>query len=130
MAAKSGPDCPDLAPIERGITASVVLSVSSSQSQDRILEVYRSAYSESPFVRVIDPRDRLPSVRGVAGTNFCDLAPVVDEAGDSLVILGAIDNLLKGAAGQAVQVANLAAGLPETRGLLSPEEAPGDRAVQ
>ena len=61
----------------------------------------------------------MPAVRHVAGTNFCDLAPVVDEAGGTIVIVGVIDNLLKGAAGQAVQVLNLVFGLPETQGLLS-----------
>ena len=66
----------------------------------------------------------MPAVRGVAGTNFCDLAPLVDPAGGSVVVLGAIDNLLKGAAGQAVQVFNLSHGLPETTGLpaASPED--------
>ena len=65
-----------------------------------------------------DPAESLPAVRHVAGTNFCDLAPVVDEAGGSTVVVGVIDNLLKGAAGQALQLFNLAFGLPETRGLL------------
>ena len=64
------------------------------------------------------PATSLPAVRHVAGTNFCDLAPVVDEAGGSIVVVGVIDNLLKGAAGQATQLFNLAFGLPETQGLL------------
>lgn len=110
---------PHLAPIERGIAATVILRCRQEISQTRILEAYREAYAHCPFVRVLDPRNGLPSVRQVAGTNFCDLAPVVDEAGGTVVVLGAIDNLLKGAAGQAVQVANLAAGLPETLGLLT-----------
>lgn len=109
---------PHLAPIERGIVAAVVLRPRQRIAPSRILEVYREAYRRCPFVRVLDPAERLPAVRQVAGTNFCELAPVVDEAGGTVVVLGAIDNLLKGAAGQAVQVANLAAGLPETLGLL------------
>ena len=75
-------------------------------------------YETAPFVRLRDPQEALPSVRHVAGTNFCDLAPVADEAGGSTVIVGVIDNLLKGAAGQAVQLFNLAFGRPETEGLL------------
>lgn len=110
---------PHLAPIERGIVASVVLRPRRRVEPSRIVEVYREAYRACPFVRVLDPADRLPAVRQVVGTNFCELAPVVDESGGTLVVVGAIDNLLKGAAGQAVQVANLAAGLPETLGLLS-----------
>ena len=53
------------------------------------------------------------------GTNFCDIAPVVDEAGGSLVVVSVIDNLIKGAAGQAVQVMNLVLGRPETEGLMA-----------
>jgi len=109
---------PHLAPIERGIAATVVLHCNGTPEQSDILAAYESAYTNSPFVRVRDPEDHLPAVRHVVGTNFCDLAPVVDRTGSSIVILGVIDNLLKGAAGQAVQVFNLAAGLPETAGLL------------
>ena len=110
---------PQLVPVERGIAASVTLSCDDSVSATALLEVYRQAYAETPFVRVHAPESRMPSVRGVTGTNFCDLAPLVDPAGGSVIVLGAIDNLLKGAAGQAVQVFNLSHGLPETTGLLA-----------
>ena len=119
---------PHLVPIERGISATVVLRCRKTVSQSRILDVYRVAYEQSSFVRVVDPRERLPAVRDVAGTNFCDIAPVVDRSGGTVVVVGAIDNLLKGAAGQAVQVANIAAGLPETLGLLFPDGAQGGGA--
>ena len=108
---------PHLAPIERGIAATVVVSCEDLPTQDDLLAAYRSAYSDSPFVRVRDPQRLLPAVRHVVGTNFCDLAPIVDSNGGSIVVLGVIDNLVKGAAGQALQVFNLAAGLPETTGL-------------
>jgi N-acetyl-gamma-glutamyl-phosphate reductase len=108
---------PHLAPIERGIAATVVLQGESPPAAD-LLAAYRRAYENAPFVRVRDPGESLPAVRHVAGTNFCDLAPVVDEAGNSVVVVAVIDNLLKGAAGQAVQLFNLAFGLPQTRGLL------------
>ena len=108
---------PHLAPIERGIAATVVLQGENSTAE-LLLDAYRGAYDAAPFVRVRDPAESLPAVRHVAGTNFCDLAPVVDEAGGSIVVVGVIDNLLKGAAGQAVQLFNLAFGLPETQGLL------------
>jgi N-acetyl-gamma-glutamyl-phosphate reductase len=109
---------PHLAPLERGISATVILRWKRSVSQEEILQVYRRAYAEAPFVRLRDPREQLPAIRHVVGTNFCDLAPVVDEAGGSIVVVGAIDNLVKGAAGQAVQVFNRAFELPETEGLL------------
>ena len=107
---------PHLAPIERGIAATVVLA--GAPAGEDLLQAYRRAYDAAPFVRVRDPAVSLPAVRHVAGTNFCELAPVVDEAGGSTVVVGVIDNLLKGAAGQAVQLFNLAFGLPETQGLL------------
>ncbi len=108
---------PQLAPLERGIAASATLSYDGSVSQEELVAAYREAYDAAPFVRVHEPESRLPAVRAVAGTNFCDLAPVADPAGGAIVVVGAIDNLLKGAAGQAVQVFNLAFGLPETAGL-------------
>jgi N-acetyl-gamma-glutamyl-phosphate reductase len=109
---------PHLAPLERGIAATVVLHCDETPRQSDILAAYENAFAGSPFVRVRHPEDLLPAVRHVVGTNFCDLAPVVDQTGSSIVILGVIDNLLKGAAGQAVQAFNIAAGLPETAGLL------------
>jgi N-acetyl-gamma-glutamyl-phosphate reductase len=108
---------PHLAPIERGIAATVVLHCEELPEQADLLAVYDKTYAASPFVRVHDPEELLPAVRHVAGTNFCALAPVVDHNGSSIVVIGVIDNLLKGAAGQAVQVFNIAAGLPETTGL-------------
>jgi N-acetyl-gamma-glutamyl-phosphate reductase len=107
---------PHLAPIERGIAATVVLG--GAPAAEDLLAAYHRTYDAAPFVRVRDPAASLPAVRHVAGTNFCDLAPVVDEAGGSTVVVGVIDNLLKGAAGQATQLFNLAFGLPETQGLL------------
>ena len=109
---------PHLAPIERGIAATVVIQ-GEPPPVDELLAAYRRVYERSSFVRVRDPRESLPAVRHVAGTNFCDLAPVADESGGSTVVVGVIDNLLKGAAGQAVQLFNLAFGLPETAGLLA-----------
>lgn len=108
---------PHLAPLERGIVATVVLPLRGAVESGDILDHYRRRYKDAPFVRVLDPADRLPAVRSVANTNFCELAPVVDRAGGTLVVTAAIDNLVKGAAGQAVQVMNLCLGLPETTGL-------------
>jgi len=109
---------PHLVPIERGIHATVVMDATGPIDQDGILDHYRAFYRDAPFVRVLDPADRLPSVRNVVGTNVCEVAPVVDSAGQSLVVVGAIDNLVKGAAGQAIQVLNRRFGLPETAGLM------------
>jgi N-acetyl-gamma-glutamyl-phosphate reductase len=114
---------PHLAPLERGIAATAVLRGEVPAAD--LLTAYRRAYEDAPFVRVRDPARSIPAVRHVAGTNFCDLAPVVDESGRSVVVVGVIDNLIKGAAGQAVQLFNLVFDLPEVLGLLpaSSEEA-------
>ena len=109
---------PQLIPIERGISATVVLPNDAGLDQAALTAVYQAAYESKPFVRVLDPSVRMPSVKAVAGTNVCELAAVVDEEGGTIVICGAIDNLVKGAAGQAVQVFNLCFGLDETLGLL------------
>ena len=72
------------------------------------------------FVRVLAPGET-PSIASVRGSNFCDVAAVAVEHAGALILLSSLDNLVKGAAGQAVQNLNLALGWPETRGL---EEAP------
>jgi len=77
------------------------------------LEVLRQAYAEEPFVRVTS---ELPATKDVSGTNYCDLT--VRELGNRLVVVSVIDNLIKGAAGAAVQNLNVMCGYPETLGLL------------
>jgi N-acetyl-gamma-glutamyl-phosphate reductase len=109
---------PHLGPLVRGILATVVMRCRRPVTQAEITEAYLAAYAGAPFVRVRDGA-ALPAVGHVVGTNFCDLAPVVDEAGGSIVVIGVIDNLVKGAAGQAVQVFNRCFGLPETLGLVA-----------
>jgi N-acetyl-gamma-glutamyl-phosphate reductase len=115
---------PHLAPLRRGIFASVVLRAT-NPGKTELLQIYRQAYSRSPFVRVVDAREALPETRDVAGTNFCDLAPLTDVRAGTFVVLGVLDNLVKGAAGQAVQVMNGVFRLPATMGLLSPTQGEG-----
>ncbi len=108
---------PHLIPVERGILATVIVANDGGLSQADVLAHYRSAYESAPFVDVIDPADRLPAIRNVVGSNRCEVAPVVDETGGTVVVVGVIDNLVKGAAGQAIQAFNLSAGFAETMGL-------------
>lgn len=115
---------PHLVPIERGILVTGAVPLREAVTQAEVLDHYRRCYAAAPFVRVLDPAERLPAVRNVARTNVCELAPVVDESGETLVVIGVIDNLVKGAAGQAVQVFNLSAELPETLGLVPGEVVP------
>lgn len=101
---------PHLTPMDRGILSTIY--VRSDAGPDAILQRLRSAYEGCPFVRVVD---HLPATRHVSGTNFCDIA--VRASGDRVILLSAIDNLIKGAAGAAVQNMNCMFGMPQTMGL-------------
>jgi len=89
-------------------------------SVERAHELLAAAYRDERFVRVLPPGET-PRLSSVRGSNFCDVAVFADERNGTLVLLSALDNLVKGASGQAVQCANLMRGLPEEMGLL---EAP------
>ena len=75
------------------------------------------AYDGEPFVRVL-PEGEIPTIQAVRGTNYCDVALFPDARNDTWILLSTLDNLGKGASGQAVQCANLVCGFPETMGLL------------
>lgn len=108
---------PHVVPLNRGILSTVYCRTTKAASWDQVQALYRNAYAHAPFVR-IRAKDQWPQVRDVAGTNYCDLAVAVDEAKRLIIVSAAIDNLLKGAAGQAVQNFNLMCGFPETAGLV------------
>jgi N-acetyl-gamma-glutamyl-phosphate reductase len=107
-----------LIPIERGILETIYFRLAKPLSSAEILEgVYGKQYANEPFIRLYKP-DRVPDLHAVAHTNFCDIGVVSDPASGRCVVVSAIDNLVKGAAGQAIQNLNLALGLEETAGLL------------
>ncbi|MBM7652284.1 N-acetyl-gamma-glutamyl-phosphate reductase [Neobacillus cucumis] len=105
-----------LLPITRGIMATIYVKLTDNLHSERLLELYNEQYLHSPFVRVRSSGN-FPSVKEVAGSNYCDIGLHVDERTGRLTIVSVIDNLMKGAAGQAVQNANLMNGLDETAGL-------------
>lgn len=105
---------PHLAPMTRGILATCYARVDGP-----VEELYRQAYENEPFVRLLSG-DELPQTRATAGSNFCDIAVRYDAERQLAVVVSALDNLVKGAAGQAIQNLNLMHGLPETEGLLQP----------
>lgn len=111
---------PHLLPTIRGILGSVYLRLRRSVSGSDARGLLAEAYGKAPFVRVL-PEGETPSLSAVRGSNFCDVTAVVDERHGTLVALSALDNLVKGAGGQAVQCLNLMSGIEETTGLL---EAP------
>jgi len=108
----------------RGVlaTAHVFLDASAVTERD-IWKVYREAYGDEPFVRIVKERQgvyRYPEPKILAGSNYCDVGFALDEENGRVVVISAIDNLVKGAAGSAVQAMNLMCGFDETAGLSFP----------
>ena len=106
---------PHLVPLDRGIFETIYARLKPGVTADDIAAALSAAYRESPFVRLTGPD--LPEIKHVAHTNFCDIGWRVDRPGGQLVIAACIDNLVKGAAGQAIQNFNVAFGFEETLGL-------------
>ena len=107
---------PHLIPMERGILVTAYASLAKDVSWEEVREIYDSYYKKERFVRVLGT-DRVPETRYVKGSNYADTGFRVDKRTNRLIMMGAIDNLVKGAAGQAVQNMNLMFGLPEEEGL-------------
>ncbi len=105
---------PHLLPLDQGLLASCYVRLAGEASEDEIRSLYAERYADEPFVEVVeDP----PGVRDVRETNACRVMVTVDRASGRALAFAAIDNLWKGAAGQAVQNLNLMLGLPEAQGL-------------
>ncbi|MDH3521069.1 MAG: N-acetyl-gamma-glutamyl-phosphate reductase [Myxococcales bacterium] len=114
---------PHLLPAVRGIVTSVYARPAAGCSARDARAALEAAYGGERFVRLLPPGET-PSLRCVRGSNFCDVAVVDDARNDTLVLLSALDNLAKGASGQAVQCANLMCGFAEETGLLEAPFAP------
>jgi len=108
---------PHLLPINRGILSTCYLTLKESKEEEEVLEVYQKFYQKAPLVRIFEPPN-LPEIKFVTGTNYCDIGFSIDERMGKIKIISVIDNLLKGAAGQAVQNMNIMSGFPETCGLV------------
>ena len=107
-----------LIPIHRGILETIYFRASEKiASGEDLLAIYRGRYASEPFVRIY-ASGQVPDLHAVAHTNFCDIGWKYDPATRRTVVVSVIDNLGKGAAGQAIQNMNLALGYPETAGLL------------
>lgn len=107
---------PHLLPISRGILSTVYGQVRDSVTVDQISQCYQEMYGEEAFIRLL-PQDSYPATQYVRGSNFCDIAFKVDPRTGRIIIMSAIDNIVKGAAGQAIQNMNLMCGYPESAGL-------------
>jgi N-acetyl-gamma-glutamyl-phosphate reductase len=106
-----------LLPLDRGILETIYFRAPSLGGAEDLLDIYEAQYAGEPFVRLFNP-PHMPDIRGVARTNYCDIGVAFDGRTKRAVVVSAIDNLVKGAAGQAVQNMNLMLGYGETEGLL------------
>ena len=107
---------PHLVPMARGIAANLAIPLRAQVTLDEARALYAAQYSQARFVRLL-PGDELPETRHVRGSNRCDLALRIAADGRWLLVFAAIDNLVKGAAGQAIQNWNRMQGWPEETGL-------------
>jgi N-acetyl-gamma-glutamyl-phosphate reductase len=108
---------PHLVPLNRGIITTIYVDLVEKIDADSITSIYEKAYGDEPFVRLLG--DKLfPDTKNVTGTNFIDIAWRLDPRTRRLILMSAIDNLMKGASGQAVQCFNVMRGYREAEGLL------------
>lgn len=107
---------PHLVPLDRGILATIYARVRPGTSDAAIADIFADAYRHAPFVRVRG--NDLPEIKHVAYTNFCDIGWRLDPETGRLILVACLDNLIKGAAGQAIQNFNVAHGLDERTGLI------------
>lgn len=109
---------PHIIPLERGMLSSIYLDLTKPITVPQIIEIYKSFYKDKSFIRILN-EGILPSVKNVKDTNVCEIGFGIDIRTNKLIVISAIDNLVKGASGQAVQNMNIMFGIDETTGLLS-----------
>jgi N-acetyl-gamma-glutamyl-phosphate reductase len=107
---------PHLLPVDRGILTSIYARLSKKIQVAEVMKVYNDAYKKEPFVRVLE-YGRYPNIKNVRGTNFCEIALKLNERTNSLIVITVIDNLVKGASGQAVHNMNIMMGFDEKTAL-------------
>ncbi len=107
---------PHLLPVKRGILSTIYATLKKDIDSRQIHDFYSSFYAKEKFVRIC-PADKYPNISSVCGSNYCDIGLAVDSRTKRVIIIAAIDNLIKGAAGQAVQNMNIVCGFEEDAGL-------------
>ena len=107
---------PHLIPMDRGILTTLYVRLNRKMKAEEVLNILKESYREEPFVRIYS-KGKLPNTKDVRGSNYCDIGLNVGDSGDRMVVVSAIDNLVKGASGQAIQNMNIMLGYPETMGL-------------
>lgn len=106
---------PHLLPIKRGILSTIYASMKKSLEEKDIYNIYRQYYSQERFIRIFE--DELPSIEGVVGSNYCDVGLRINKETKTIIVVSVIDNLVKGASGQAIQNMNVMFGFPEETAL-------------
>ncbi len=114
---------PVLVPMSRGILATSTARLKPGVTEAQVRDAWQKAYADEPFVHVL-PQGQYPRTADTLGANTCLIGLAVDEAAGRVVVISAIDNLVKGTAGAAIQSANIALGFPETTGLTTDGVAP------
>ncbi len=107
---------PHLLPLDRGILSTMYAKLWKKTDTPSVLSIYKTRYAAEPFVKVLD-EGVYPNIKNVRGTNYCELGVKVNARTNTLIIVSAIDNLVKGASGQAIHNMNIMAGIEEKRGL-------------
>lgn len=108
--------CPHLLPLNRGIFETIYVKLNKAVAENKVEDIYKKFYKIEPFVRV-KKMGQIPELKDVVGTNFCDIGLTYDAAHQTLIISVVIDNLLKGASGQAVENMNIMCGFDERMAL-------------
>ncbi len=107
---------PHLIPMKRGILSTIYMNLKKKGSTEELRQLYEDFYEDEPFVKILE-LDKLPETKGVWGTNYCHIGLKVDERTGRVIVISALDNLIKGASGQAVQNMNIMWGFEEDEGL-------------
>ena len=119
---------PHLVPMNRGILSTMYVRLTKAKTDEELQSIFTKAYGKEPFVRLL-PTGTLPDTKHVANTNFLDIGIQTDAQSNWVCLVSALDNLVKGASGQAVQNLNLLSGLPETLGLKSHVKTPTKEVI-
>ena len=109
---------PHLLPVKRGILSTIYAKLKQDISLSELHSLYCAFYEDEKFVRICSP-GQYPNISSVCGSNYCDIGLTIDPRTNNIIIIAAIDNLIKGAAGQAVQNMNIICGFAEDAGLQS-----------
>ena len=110
---------PHLAPFDRGILTTIYSRLTKQADTKKFIEMYKKVYANEPFIKVLE-EGKFPNVKNVRGTNFCEIGLIANKRTKTLIVVTAIDNLMKGAAGQAVQNMNIMMGFDEKTALDAP----------